>query len=96
LGSEGVEQDLEDTNKVVAEHRLQIELTKQAVASISDNIADMKRTMSSFIEELRKNYVPRTEFATLEKRFETMEARFWGLLVSVLMLFGGWVYLALK
>lgn len=91
-----VEQALEDTQKVVADHRLEIELTKQAVSTIKDDISEMKRTMSAFIEELKKNYVPRSEFQTLEKRFETMENRFWGLVVAVFMLLVGTVVNFLK
>lgn len=91
-----MEKALEDTNKIVADHRLDIELTKQTVATIKDDIAEMKRAMSSFIEELRKGYVPRTEFSTLEKRVDTIDTRFWGLVVAVLVLSLGWVYQAVK
>jgi hypothetical protein len=79
-----VEQALEDTQKVVADHRLEIELTKQAVATIKDDISDMKRVMSNFIEELKKNYVPRTEYHETVERLKTMENRIWALIVTAL------------
>jgi hypothetical protein len=91
-----VEQALEDTQKVVADHRLEIELTKQAVSTIKDDIGEMKRMMSNFVEELKRSYVPRTEFVTLEKRVDSLENRIWGLVVAVLLLALGWVYQAVK
>lgn len=92
MGDKEAIDSLDETKRDVAEHNVRLALVEQSIITIKDGMVEMKRDMSNFLEELRKNYVTRAEHEALVKRVDTMETRIWGLLVSVVLLFAGWIF----
>lgn len=92
MGEKEATDSLEETKRDVAEHNVRLALVEQSIMAIKDGMGDMKRDMSDFLSELRKNYVTRGEHEDLKKRVDTLETRIWGLLVSVVLLFAGWIF----
>lgn len=74
-----------------------VALLRQSLAVIREDVTELRRSMDSFLSRLEQNYVPRTEYDTLQRRVDTLEGRQWAsLFFGLTALIGGAVNIVLS